>query len=333
MIFNNNEIISKKYILLDWNVIKYLKKPRNSSDVECNDLIEQIRKRYEFPFCESHLHDLAKSYSESNINLVNADLDFLQLLSDSVVIGVDEENESFRLVKYSPAKLFQEIINESPSKPNITSEMNPQSIFKVDMQELAQDHPMRSMLEKTGGVYGPGIMANWMNSLFELLFNEIDDYKQFREYVKKLKMDLENENSQGFLTQSDLAYKNFLLQHMMPFIDSLEIEKKDELVEIWKDVITKWLQMRYQKEVPFGELITTAYVMLDFHTLFKEKLKKKKNTLSNITRDSKMIYYAAFSKYFVTEDKECLDKTEFIFQAFKCDAKVINMEQFLKKFS
>lgn len=119
---------------------------------------------------------------------------------------------------------------------------------------------------------------------------------------------------------------------MMPFINSLEIKSEDELAIEWKDIITKWLQMRYDRNVPFGELITTAYVMLDFHPLFKEKLKKRKNSLSNIARDSKMIYYASFSKYFVTEDKSCLKKANFIFQAFQCRAEAINMEQFIQKF-
>lgn len=330
---NSTDVIQKKYILLDWNVIKYLKKPRNSSDEEFCNLLTQIRKRYEIPFCEAHLRDLSRSYTESNKNLVKEDLIFLQNLSQSVVIGIDDEVDNvFHLIRgYDPSKLFHELISENEAKPNITSEMNPQEIFKVDMQKLDQEHPMRSMLKKTDGLWGPGIMANWMNSMYETIFNEVDDYKKMREYIKKIKQDLEeNENS---LSENELIYKNYLEKHMMPFINSLEIENYDELAELWENIIINWLQMSYGENIPFGALITTAYVMLDYHPLFKEKLKKRKNTLSNIARDSKMIYYASFSKYFVTEDKVCLEKTKFIFKALQCSAKAMNMEEFIRIFS
>lgn len=65
--------------------------------------------------------------------------------------------------------------------------MNPQTVFKVDMQALDQDHLMRSVLERTDGIFDPIIMAEWMNKLFEVLFNEIDDYKKIRDYVNKIK--------------------------------------------------------------------------------------------------------------------------------------------------
>jgi|GEM_PF-1900263 len=331
MQLNERDIIKKQYILLDWNIIKYAKNPRNDTDEEFKRLMEIIRKRYEFPFCEAHLRDLARSYSEANKDKVHEDLCFLQQLSHNVAIGLDE-NDGFNLVKYSSSDLFEEIINESKANPNITAEMNPQSIYRVDMQELDVDHPLRTMLEKTNGVVGPGIMANWLNNLFEPLFNEIEDYKKFRTYLKNLKRDLNNSSQESLIPQ-DLVYMSFLKEHMMPFIDSLEIEDEANLALIWKDNIIKWLQMKYPDKVPFGDAITTAYSMLDLHPLFREKLKKKKNTLSNITRDSKMIYYASSSKYFVTEDKTCWEKTKFIFKAFNLSTEVLNISEFIAKFS
>lgn len=329
MIISNNDIISKEYILLDWNVIQYLKKPRNICDEECKKLLKALHKRYAFPFCEAHLRDLAKNYSKSNKSLVDNDLFFLQQLSNSVVIATDDNYEEFHLTRYSPAKLFQEIINEDTVKPNISPETNPQLIFKVDMDLLDQAHPMRNMLEQTDGIYSPEIMSNWLNNLFEPLFNEIDDYKRFRTYLKKLKDDLQNfANTNTY----DTLFKSLILKYAMPFINSLEIQDKNELASIWKEVITSWLHMDLPS-IPFGTLITVAYNMLDLHPLFSEKLKKGKNTLSNITRDSKMIYYASSSKYFITEDKRCFEKATFIFKALNCNSRVIGIEQFVQKFS
>lgn len=331
MQINKLDIINKNYILLDWNVIKYLKKPRNDTDKETKRLLTNVRKKYELPFCEAHLRDLARSFSENNKDKVNEDLVFLQELTQGTVLGMDE-NEKFLLTKQSVFSFFQEIINENPSKPNITPEMNPQSIIKVDMQKLDANHPMREELERTGGVWGPGIMSNWLNSMFDKLFDEIDDYKKYREYIKKLKRDLQ-ENSQDGLILQDKMYREYLSQHMMPFLDALEIENSDDLVVVWKAVITKWLQMNYGNNIPFGEFITTAYVMLDLHPLFKEKLKKKKNTLSNITRDSKIVYYASNSKYFITEDNGCYEKIKFVYRALEIDTKVLKMSEFVRKFS
>lgn len=120
---------------------------------------------------------------------------------------------------------------------------------------------------------------------------------------------------------------------MTPFIDSLEINNENDLSAIWKDAISEFLRITHPTEIPFGLLISSAYSMLDFHPLFRERLKKNKNTLSNITRDSKIIFYASSSKYFVTEDASCLEKANFIFKAFTCRTKALDMTQFLHKFS
>lgn len=331
MELSSDKIIRKEYIMLDWNVIKYLKSPRGTRDSECKNVIELIRKRYEFPFCEAHLRDLAKSYSEQNMTRVNDDLCFLQRLSNGVVIAVEDKSESFYLTEYSTDRLFQEIINTDVSEPSITPEMTLQSTFKVDMDALHQNHPMRNMLENNGGVYNPESMSTWLSDLFDPLFNETDDYKRFREYLTNLKSDLLNENN--CMNFHDRLTKKMLLPYVMPLLDSLEIENEDALADKWKDVITKWLLLQFNGKIPFGALITTAYNMLDLHPLFKEKLKNRKNTLSNITRDSKMIYYASSSKYFTTEDKNCTRKAAFVFKVFNCNTKVMNIEEFIQIFS
>ena len=330
MQLNSRDLISKEYILLDWNVIKYLKKPRNSMDEEVKHILSDIQQRYAIPFCEAHLRDLARSYSEENRDKVNEDLDFLQELSCGVVVVI-RDNKTF-MQKYSAKSLFQEILNESPAKINITADMNPQSIFKVDMSRVENDHPLREMLEKYGGVYGPGIMANTLNDMFGRMFSEITDYKKFRAYIGKLKRDLK-ENQMNNLLPQDQKYKEFLIDHVMPFLDALEIEKKDKLVVVWNDAVTKWLNIRYNSNIPNEELVTTSYDMLDFHPLFREKLRKQKNTLSNIMRDSKIMLYATKSKYFVTEDNSCYEKTNFLFQTLGMNEKALKMSEFAAKFS
>lgn len=336
MTINSGAVIKKEYILLDWNVIKYLKKPRgtdneNQIDSETRLVVDSLRRRYEFPFCESHLRDLARSYPEHR-DLVDDDLCFLQSLTHNVALGIKDGTEEFLLTNYDPQKLFYEIVSVPPQTPDISPNMEPQSSFPVDTQAMDQNNPIYNMLIENDSIYDPVAMSNWLNKSYELFFNEKEPYKNFRDYLVNLKRDIANSHSNG-LSACDLAYKEMLVQRMTPFIHSLEIDDEDALCAVWKDAVSEHLNITHTGELPFGLLITSAYSMLDLHPHFREKLKKRKNTLSNITRDSNIIYYASSSKYFVTEDANCLEKANFIFKAFGCHTKALNMTQFLHKFS
>ena len=50
MTIDERNIIDKEYILLDWNVIQYIKNQQHSHD-DFIQSMNQIYKRYEFPFC------------------------------------------------------------------------------------------------------------------------------------------------------------------------------------------------------------------------------------------------------------------------------------------
>ena len=132
MEINRETLIQKDYILLDWNVIKYLKKPRSSSDTEINIIINSLHKKYEIPFCEAHLRDLSRSYSD-HPDLVEDDLRFLKSLTHSVGLFGNCGGNVFSLTKIDPLDLFKEIVKESSQAPNISPDMGPQSIFRVDM--------------------------------------------------------------------------------------------------------------------------------------------------------------------------------------------------------
>ena len=330
---NKNRCAEGRYILLDWNVIQYLKNPRkdkNDLDVDCLN-IRNFIKKYEFPFCEAHLQDLARSNPKLNKEAVQGDLHFLEQLSRRVAIGWDANNDICFKADCSPFDLFNNIIQNKAQELNITPDIVPSSISKIDMQRIDASHPLRAMLEKTDGVIGPGIFSDWLNNLYDRILNENIDYKKIRDYVKKELNQIIAKSS--CLDSQGIACWEIYIEHMTPFADSLVIQDEEELATIWKRCIEKWLHMNNEVEIPFGLLITTAYSMLDFHPLFSEKLKNKKNTIGNIVRDSKTIYYASYAKYFVTEDKACHEKSKFLFQAFQLKTKAINMSQFRAKFS
>lgn len=328
---NEKDIIKKPYILLDWNVIKYLKSPREkykSLDENLKRIIDNIKKKYEFPFCEAHLRDLAKSYSEENKELINSDLIFFENLCGEIALGVDDDG-NFIMIKHSLKESFEEIVSEKKNEPNITANMNPQLNFNVNMEELDENHPMYKMLKSSNGVYSPEILANWLNETFYSFFNEVEDYKKLREYSTKIKEDIQNNFNYNE------GNGNYLLEHMNPLLDSFEIENENDLSNKWKDIVIKWLEMKYgnANNIPEQELIIFAYILLDQHPLFREKLKKKKNKFDNIVRDAKMILYASGSKYFVSEDSNSRKKAKFVFKAFGLNVGVLSIDECVSKFS
>ena len=84
--FQYTNVPPKKYIILDWNVIIYLKNPRSRKDEDCimKDNIKRLSKKYYFPFCESHLRDLIQSVKQGSEDKAYSDLDFLIDISEGV---------------------------------------------------------------------------------------------------------------------------------------------------------------------------------------------------------------------------------------------------------
>ena len=325
----NTDIIEKKYILLDWNVIKYLKNPRNSTDEELKTLINNLRPKYEFPFCESHLRDLATSYSPENRDRIDDDISFFKELSHETVIAYD--NEKFFLVKNNSINnLFNEILAERSEIPNFTAETAPQITAQVDMNKLNDNHPLSDVLSSTHGQITPALMADFFNDSFEKVFSEKNFYKNFRDCIQNLPT-----NMQQFIPDNLSDQDVFVIKHSIPFLKALEIQTEDELKSVWKDVIFNWMQMKYppNSNIPFDDLVTTSYTMLDLHPLFQEKLKNNKNTLSNIVRDSKIALYASGAKYFITEDKSCYKKIKFIFQIYNVNCHVLKISEFVQRFN
>lgn len=324
------------YILLDWNTIKHLKKPRDDEknkewDKELKLVVHNLKKKYKFPYCEAHLVDLAESYSEKNLPFIKSDLEFLSELSEEIALCCTENEEEFSMVKYPVSKLFDEIIKEEKKKPNITPDMNPQGIYKIDMNKIDKSYPMYDLLKSKKGVLGPGIMANYLNELYEQIFTQKDAYENMRNFMPKIKELIKN-NKNNYLIKEDEQYFNYLLMCMNSFLDSLD-KNEEELMPIWKEVTENYLLITHKKEeINKSLLITIAYNLLDLHPLFKDKLNKK-NTAVNIVHDSKTILYASSAKYFVTGDKHCYRKSKFILKAWNLPTEVLTEKEFIAKFS
>ena len=76
--------------------------------------------------------------------------------------------------------------------------------------------------------------------------------------------------------------KNYLQVKKIPnkrkylyFLTCLEITNEEELSLKWKNAVVDWLKTE-NRPITYGNLITTAYNLLDFHPKFYDKFRKKK---------------------------------------------------------
>ncbi len=318
--FQYTNVPPKKYIILDWNVIKYLKNPRSRKDEDCimKDNIKRLSKKYYFPFCESHLRDLKQSVKQGSEDKAYSDLDFLIDISEGVGLLPDRTMET--LAKYSAKEYFNILLKEDP--PSIKLTPKPLSISIVDMEKLDRDHPIRPLLDRTGGILSPISFYEWLSEIFVTFFDDPDVYRKMRSYVEKIHKDLCS-------CDTIEPYGRHLIECSTPFFESIAIQTKEELGLVWKNVVDSWLSMNYQNSEPNPlEALSLSYALLDMHPLFQEKMNSK-NKLDNMVRDLKLICYASSGEYLITEDKKCYEKAKFIYQVYGYKTKVVKINEFI----
>ena len=316
--------MKQKFILLDWNIVKALKSPHNDKERDLMFLLQKLQKKYATPFCESHLRDLKKGYSADTKPLVDDDLNFLGTLSRNTALIINESGDITTYSPVDPKSAFAQLLSKSldNNSPDLSTVNIPPYEFFVDFSALADDHPLKELLGTTNGACTPAIINAFLKEKYDDIFFDKNTYKIFRNYTPKVLNDI-TMNSPEMFDKFSLA---------LPFYEALKLPE-DKLVDVWKNVTESWLKQSLGETIPFGTHLTCAYTMLDMHPAFYDDLKKKKNTLDNITRDANMIYYASFAEYLITEDKECYRKAKFIFKAFDIKTKVMKISEFLATFS
>ena len=247
---------------------------------------------------------------------------FLEELTQG--IGLLPDGDGRNLAKFSLRNYFNIIVNEDNPQIDLTPNFKSESL--IDMEKLDQDHPLRPLLLKTGGVLSSEIFYKWLSEMFNTFFTTPDDYIKVRNYVKKIQDGLCDNSTTS-------SYGKKLIECATPFLESIKIKNKRELSLIWKNIVDSWLQISFpNSSAPPLQTLTVSYSLLDIHPLFQEDINSK-NKLDNLVRDSKMVCYASASEYFVTEDKHCYNKTSFIYEVYNIKTKVVKMEELLNVFS
>ena len=313
----------KDYIYLDWNVYINLKIPRDNKnggeiDRKFKALVEKLSKRFEFPYSEGHIRDVSNRYSVKNRPSIELELNSAEKINNKVFIRSYKDILSFEFQTKPMVEQLNDSLNNNCSYSQISNnifELIPS--FQVDMSKISCDHPFYDFLISNNGVMDFKKFYNYLLSLYETTFSESSFYKKFRSYISKLNVKTLIPNSFGYL-----------VFRLSPFIDSFLCSDLNTLEKNWKQIVESFFSLG-GTYVPLSQHLIQGYTLLDFHPLFQEKIKNKKNTLSNIVRDGLHCFFASQAKYFVSEDVATRKKTAFIYKVYGIKTKVVSESEFL----
>ncbi len=168
-------------------------------------------------------------------------------------------------------------------------------------------------------------MQNFLSNIWQLR-DDPDYYKKFRNGVAKLKEKFSK-------TDTILNQESDYFNKIIPFLDFFDIDDENVLEHKFDEALKAFLAIdgRNINNMKTGEKIQVAYMLLDFHPRFRDKVNKK-NRPSNIGRDLKNFFFASQAKYYVTEDKATLKKAAFVSNYLSLRVKVENMSNFFQDF-
>lgn len=323
--------VSDKYIYLDWQVFKYCITPRQdkhqSTDNDFSLLIQKLKEKYRIPYSEGHIRDRANRYTPENRKNVELDFESAEALNEQFCLGTSNDG---RLVmrKKPMLSFFDEILN----KNDLAFAVEPLNFhdFQVDMEKINRSHPLYPLLLQTNGILNSNYLSSYLENVFRIIPTDNDLYKNLRTETSRLNSsDLRN-NQNPFDMKSHL---DRLLNSMSPMIDALKYDRS-QLVSAWPSIANRWFENSgIQQPFPKDLLLIQGYSLLDFHPLFNDKLKKRKNTADNIWRDGIHCYYASEASYYVTEDEKTREKTKLLYDAYGIKTKVVDMAGFLCYFT
>lgn len=305
-----------------------MKEPRidkGELDEQFKNLIFKLKKKYKFPFSYAHIKDRANHYSIEHYEKVKKDFEFAETITDSICVGISEDEPV--LCIESMQKCFDKYISDE--KNNYVNIVNsfPFSI-SVDMGKLDKDHPMYDFLKEKQGLLSSENMDGFFQEMFQHIFSDTNRYKKMRNYIER--MDLKSDLKQVY-SHSEAMYLNKLLFHMYPFIASFQ-DNEEKLKKKWPQIASRWFSLNPISPLRKDKLLIQGYTLLDMHPLFKEKMKKGKNTLDNIIRDGNHCFYASNGQFFVSEDDYTRRKTAFLYEAYNIKTKVVSENDFMNYF-
>lgn len=324
----------KEYIYFDWNVVKYAKQPRlGKSDDALLPIITRLAKRYDIPYSEAHLRDLASGHSEENKHYSDQDLKFLATLTGSKAIVFVREEETgaewlaiqSRNIEADFSAILQTVSFEEAAKVDFAVDIT--EGISIELSLLEKDDIFLAALKDNEGKLDASVMRSILTMLWENK-NDPEFYKRLRRQAQRV---VENIEARPTALINDFPR---VYAEVLPFFKYLSMEERDDIQKVFPSALSAFAKFsgRDFQKLALGARLELAYDLLDFQPLFAEKISKK-NRPSNQLRDMKHLYSASEAKFFVTEDRSSLEKSRFVCQALGMKVKVLDVSEFIARFS
>lgn len=324
-------------IYLDWNIFSFIKRDEFK---ELRLKLESLSEYAIFPFSPAHFTDLMKSYSPdgSNAERFQQDLNTLSLFCGDNYFCWDKEKQRTMPFLATPQQIFEER-KDTPIQDFLGRD-NFLSLFDDDEYMT----PLKTIMEKGYSslpafdettmppesweaikkMY-PSLPDNptmW-DFILEMSDHSLRLHESNKEYKKLRTIETDNQLSVNISPQNDDASEVF--SKMDALISKMGAG--DDFMSFVKQSISYNKSLKQDRYTIF----TSAYLMLDMFGCAPDKLKKKTNSISNITADGEHSFYAAHCDILVTDDEKLRFKSDAMYKQFNIATQIFSPSEFLEQ--
>lgn len=302
----------KKSIYLDWNIFQDVFNSRRGVRL-VDILIAAKQKGFVIPYSEAHMADLAKCKNEG---YVNDDLEHLRSFSGSKCLDVAPDSSDVRIVALEPCIVLNEVRRIAAGAPNVSEPEFEFPRYKVNQDKLPQGNLLHAYLDKFDGYMCQELMASLMSDLSE---RGLSDYKLQRDYRNSF-VDI--------VKIGDPAAAALLTTPIYKYLLETQQEIEQNFIEIFEFFLS--ITGKSISTISEQEKFHTAYGLLDFFPVFKEKIEKRDN-MNNMLTDAQHVFFASKCTYLVCGDGGLLAKARALYRIFGIPTRIYQVDDFIKR--
>jgi len=299
-----------KCIYIDWNIFQDLIQARKSPRLAEN-LDAGKAKGYALPYSHAHLSDLLRC---SSLEWVKKDLDQVTAITDSWCVGPRKDGSGFGLDRIRPHLVYEAMAWEpQQAVPNSSNFQFPP--YTVDVSKLSADNVIRPYLQQSNNLMSPAVLQRLINDILERGLDDHKLQKNFRESFTEV-VRLNQPNNKEIAAWP-------IYQYLLASAEEIE----DNFMTIFRSFLS--IDGKALETISEEDKIRTAYGVLDFFPVFKEKIERK-NNLNNMITDGLHAYIAAQCAYYICGDRKSVIKAKIVYRAFGIPTKVYYVDDFIR---
>lgn len=301
-----------KTIYLDSSVFQDIIQNRKSERL-IDNLESAKLKGFKLPYSHAHIEDLLRC---KRLDYINKDLLAIDKISACVLILKDDRKPNFYVTKASSIAVYEANKNEN-SIPidgvKLKLEFQP---YKVEVNLLNSNNLIIPYLKKFNSYMCPELLENLLNNFSEKVLSGHSLYRDFRNSFAEI---VEIGKPVNQKVYDNLLYKNLFAS-------------KEEIEENFLEILESFLGLTGKKlsYIEESEKYTTAYGILDFFPIFKEKIEKK-NNINNLLTDALHVFIASKCSMFISGDRKSIEKAKLLYRTFKVKTKVYYIDDFIQR--